>query len=50
MPYATVEYFYTDLNTAICSASPFGVDADVTDKANVVRVGLNYRFSLKKSR
>jgi opacity protein-like surface antigen len=39
-----LEYLYTDLGTATCSASTCGVDTDVTYKANLVRAGLNYRF------
>jgi outer membrane immunogenic protein len=39
-----LEYLYTDLGTATCSASSCGVDTDVTYKVNLVRAGLNYRF------
>lgn len=39
-----LEYLYTDLGTATCSASSCGVDTDVSYKANLVRAGLNYRF------
>ncbi len=39
-----LEYLYTDLGTATCSASTCGVDTDVSYKANLVRAGLNYRF------
>lgn len=39
-----LEYLYTDLGTATCSASTCGVDTDVSYKANIVRAGLNYRF------
>ncbi len=39
-----LEYLYTDLGTATCGASTCGTDTDVSDKANVVRAGLNYRF------
>lgn len=41
---AKLEYLYTDLGTATCSAATCGVDTDVTYKANIVRAGLNYRF------
>ena len=39
-----LEYLYTDLGTATCSASTCGVDTDVSYEANLVRAGLNYRF------
>ena len=39
-----VEYLYTDLGKSTCSAASCGVDTDVAFKANIVRVGLNYRF------
>jgi outer membrane immunogenic protein len=39
-----LEYLYTDLGTATCSASTCGADTDVSYKANLVRAGLNYRF------
>ena len=39
-----VEYLYTDLGKSTCSAASCGVDTDVSFKANIVRVGLNYRF------
>ena len=39
-----IEYLYTDLGKSTCSAASCGVDTDVTWKANIVRVGLNYRF------
>jgi outer membrane immunogenic protein len=42
---AKVEYLYTDLGTASCSAGVCGAAAtDVDFTANVVRGGLNYRF------
>lgn len=41
---AKLEYLYSDLGTASCSASTCGVDTDVTYKTNLVRAGLNYRF------
>lgn len=39
-----VEYLYTDLGKSTCSAANCGTDTDVTYKANIVRLGLNYRF------
>jgi len=41
---AKLEYLYTDLGTATCSAANCLLSTSVTDKLNVVRVGLNYRF------
>lgn len=41
---AKLEYLYTDLGTATCSASTCGVDTDVSYKANLVRAGLDYHF------
>lgn len=41
-----LEYLYTDLGTATCAqaACGFATDKSVSFKANMVRVGLNYRF------
>jgi outer membrane immunogenic protein len=39
-----VEYLYADLGKATCDAATCGVDTDIKFKANLVRVGLNYRF------
>jgi outer membrane immunogenic protein len=39
-----VEYLYADLGKASCGAATCGVDTDIKFKANLVRVGLNYRF------
>lgn len=39
-----IEYLYTDLGKATCSAAACGIDTDVKYKASVVRLGLNYRF------
>jgi outer membrane immunogenic protein len=41
---AKVEYLYADLGKVTCGATDCGVDTDVKLKANLVRVGLNYRF------
>jgi outer membrane immunogenic protein len=41
---AKVEYLYTDLGKVTCPAATCGGDIDVKFKANLVRVGLNYRF------
>ena len=41
---AKLEYLYVDLGTATCSAATCGIDTDVNFKANLVRVGVNYRF------
>jgi outer membrane immunogenic protein len=41
---AKVEYLYADLGKATCGAATCGVDTDIKFKANLVRVGLNYRF------
>ena len=41
---AKIEYLYADLGTATCAAATCGVDTDVTFKANIVRLGVNYRF------
>jgi len=39
-----IEYLYADLGKSTCSAATCGTDTDVTFKANIVRVGVNYRF------
>ena len=42
---AKVEYLYTDLGSATCSAASCGgTDTDVSFRANTVRAGVNYRF------
>jgi outer membrane immunogenic protein len=41
---AKLEYLYTDLGKATCTAATCGIDTDVKWKANIVRAGLNYRF------
>ena len=41
---AKVEYLYADLGKASCGAATCGVDTDIKFNANIVRVGLNYRF------
>jgi outer membrane immunogenic protein len=41
---AKLEYLYVDLGKANCSAATCGASTDVSFKANVVRVGVNYRF------
>ena len=41
---AKLEYLYADLGKTTCSASACGVDTDATFKANIVRLGVNYRF------
>jgi len=41
---AKLEYLYADLGTSTCGAASCTTDTDVTLKANIVRVGLNYRF------
>jgi len=41
---AKVEYLYTDLGKVTCPAGTCAVDNDIKFKANLVRVGLNYRF------
>ena len=41
---AKLEYMYVDLGTSTCSASTCGVATDVTFKANIVKLGVNYRF------
>ena len=39
-----LEYLYADLGSATCDAAHCGVSTDADFKANVVRVGVNYRF------
>jgi outer membrane immunogenic protein len=39
-----VEYLYVDLGKATCDVTTCGVDTDVTFKANLGRIGVNYRF------
>jgi outer membrane immunogenic protein len=41
---AKVEYLYADLGKSTCSATTCGVATDVNYKANIVRMGINYRF------
>jgi outer membrane immunogenic protein len=43
---AKVEYLYVDLGTATCGAAScgFATDASVSMKANLMRLGVNYRF------
>ena len=41
---AKVEYLYADLGKATCPAGTCAVDNDIKFNANLVRVGLNYRF------
>jgi outer membrane immunogenic protein len=41
---AKFEYLYTDLGSIDCPAANCGIDANVDLKANLVRVGVNYRF------
>jgi len=41
---AKIEYLYVDLGKATCGAATCGLDTDVTFKANIVRIGVNYRF------
>jgi outer membrane immunogenic protein len=41
---AKVEYLYTDLGKATCDAATCGIENEIKFKANLVRVGLNYRF------
>jgi len=38
------EYLYVDLGKSTCGAATCGVDTDVTFKASIVRLGVNYRF------
>jgi outer membrane immunogenic protein len=39
-----LEYLYTDLGKVTCSAPDCAGDVDIKFKANVIKVGLNYRF------
>ena len=39
-----LEYLYADLGTANCDAATCGASTDVTYKAHIVRLGVNYRF------
>ena len=39
-----LEYLYADLGKATCLAATCGSDTDITFKANIVRLGVNYRF------
>ncbi len=39
-----IVYLYIALGKANCSATACGIDTDVTFKANIVRLGVNYRF------
>ena len=39
-----LEYLYADLGKATCAAATCGLDTDITFKANIVRLGVNYRF------
>lgn len=41
---AKIEYLYVDLGKATCSAATCGLDTDVKFKANLAKVGVNYRF------
>jgi outer membrane immunogenic protein len=41
---AKIEYLYADLGKATCSAATCGLDTDVKFNANLVKVGVNYRF------
>lgn len=41
---AKLEYLYSDLGTASCSAATCGVDTNVDFTASMVRAGINYRF------
>jgi outer membrane immunogenic protein len=41
---AKLEYLYVDLGKTTCSATTCGLDTDVAFTANLIRVGLNYRF------
>jgi len=41
---AKLEYLYADLGKATCGSGTCTTDTDVDIKANIVRVGLNYRF------
>jgi outer membrane immunogenic protein len=41
---AKFEYLYADLGKTTCPAATCGSDLDVTFKANMLRLGVNYRF------
>ncbi len=41
---AKAEYLYVDLGKSTCSAASCLIDTDVTFKANIFRLGVNYRF------
>jgi outer membrane immunogenic protein len=41
---AKLEYLYVDLGDSTCGASVCGIATTVSDKTNLVRAGLNYRF------
>ena len=41
---AKVEYLYTDLGSSTCGAATCGIDTNVKYNANLVKVGVNYRF------
>ncbi len=41
---AKLEYLYADLGKATCGAGTCGIDTNVDFKANIVRLGVNYRF------
>jgi outer membrane immunogenic protein len=41
---AKIEYLYVDLGDETCSVANCGVSTTVSDKLNLVRLGVNYRF------
>ena len=41
---AKLEYLYVDLGDATCDASTCGISTSVSEKLNLVRAGVNYRF------
>ena len=41
---AKLEYLYSDLGKITCDAATCGTSTDVSLKANIVRLGVNYRF------
>ncbi|MGE0565970.1 MAG: outer membrane protein [Pseudolabrys sp.] len=41
---AKIEYLYADLGKASCASGTCTTNTDVDAKANIVRVGINYRF------
>jgi outer membrane immunogenic protein len=41
---AKVEYLYSDLGKANCSAATCGTSTDVDFRSNLVRGGINYHF------